>query len=93
MKRTEKVIEYAKAALGCRYSQDERMKEGVYDCSSLVYRAYKAAGYKMSTTTSTYEVEDKGFDLLYPASRAVLGKRFTSVAEQRKAGYKPLYTM
>ena len=32
----------------CGYSQDRRMQEGWYDCSSLVYRMYKEAGMTLS---------------------------------------------
>ncbi len=30
--------------IGAKYSQDKRMEEGYFDCSALVWRAYKAAG-------------------------------------------------
>ena len=41
----------AKKALGFiggKYSQDKRMEEGYFDCSALVWRAYKAAGYDLA---------------------------------------------
>ncbi len=41
----------AKKALGFiggKYSQDKRMEEGYFDCSALVWRAYKAADYNLA---------------------------------------------
>ena len=41
----------AKKALGFiggKYSQDRRMEEGYFDCSALVWRAYKAADYDLA---------------------------------------------
>ena len=40
----EKIAELALSKVGCRYSQDDRDGEGVYDCSSLVYRLYAEIG-------------------------------------------------
>lgn len=40
----EKIAELALSKVGCRYSQDDRDAEGVYDCSSLVYRLYAEIG-------------------------------------------------
>lgn len=40
----EKIAELALSKAGCRYSQDDRDGEGVYDCSSLVYRLYAEVG-------------------------------------------------
>lgn len=37
-------ISYALDKVGCEYNQHRRMNPGVYDCSSLVFRAYKDAG-------------------------------------------------
>ena len=39
--------------VGCGYSQDKRMQEGWYDCSSLVYRLYKEAGINLPYVAST----------------------------------------
>ncbi len=92
MKTTEKVVQYAVSKLGCRYSQSERMKENVFDCSSLVARAYQAAGYTFQTeqNTSCYLVYDPQFDLIYPDVTKALGKKLTSVeALMQNASYKP----
>ncbi len=34
--------------IGGKYSQDRRMEDGYFDCSALVWRAYKAAGYDLA---------------------------------------------
>lgn len=47
------VAQMALTKVGCRYSQDLRMSEGYYDCSSLVYRLYKEAGLILEATAST----------------------------------------
>jgi cell wall-associated NlpC family hydrolase len=39
--------------VGCKYSQEKRMSEGYYDCSSLVYRLYQEAGLVLKETAST----------------------------------------
>ncbi len=39
-----KALRYGVEHYGSTYSQANRMKEGFYDCSSFVWRAYKAAG-------------------------------------------------
>lgn len=43
-KKSLKAVHEAEAVLGAKYSQEKRMSKGYYDCSSLVWRAYKAAG-------------------------------------------------
>jgi cell wall-associated NlpC family hydrolase len=48
----ETVAQLAMTKVGCRYSQELRMSEGYYDCSSLVYRLYKEAGLELSSTAS-----------------------------------------
>jgi cell wall-associated NlpC family hydrolase len=48
----ETVAQLAMTKVGCRYSQELRMAEGYYDCSSLVYRLYKAAGLELSNTAA-----------------------------------------
>ena len=47
------VAQMAMTKVGCGYSQDKRMQEGWYDCSSLVYRLYKEAGIILNATAST----------------------------------------
>lgn len=44
---------YLENAKGCYVSQQRRMDVGYYDCSSLVYRAYRAADIEIPTTTAT----------------------------------------
>lgn len=90
-KIAEAALDYAISKIGSRYSQEDRMKENVYDCSSLIYRAYKDAGYTYKTeyNTSMFLVYDTGFDLLYPSSDNAIGKKFTSVASLKKQGYVP----
>lgn len=46
------VAQMAMTKVGCGYSQDKRMQEGWYDCSSLVYRLYKEAGLVLSGTAA-----------------------------------------
>ena len=41
-----RAIKYALAQLGAPYTQVARMQDGLFDCSSLVMRAYEAAGVK-----------------------------------------------
>lgn len=97
MKISEKAIAYAKDKIGYRYSQAERMKENAYDCSSLVFRAYKDAGYHFlhnkdcqGLTSSMYLVQQTDFDILWPStSRNKLGRQFSSMAELKKQGYRP----
>ena len=47
------VAQMAMTKVGCGYSQDRRMQEGWYDCSSLVYRLYKEAGINLPYVAST----------------------------------------
>lgn len=88
----ENLVAYCKAQIGCSYSQQNRFGKNpnVFDCSSLVYRGMEQQGYKMTSSVSTYEVYDKGFKLLYPTKESDLGKKLTSIAAQRKAGYTPM---
>ena len=41
------VAELAVTKIGCQYSQDKRYQEGYYDCSSLAYYAWRAAGVNL----------------------------------------------
>ena len=45
----ETAVREAAAVLGATYSQPKRMEAGYYDCSSLVWRSYKKAGYKLTS--------------------------------------------
>lgn len=46
------VADLARTKLGCHYSQERRMEEGYYDCSSLVYRLYKEIGIELPLVAS-----------------------------------------
>lgn len=81
----DKVVAYVKSAIGSKYSQANRWATGVYDCSSLVYRAWQAAGVKLvhkdtgaQVATSNTEVYAKDFNLIWPSSYSRIGKSFTS---------------
>ncbi len=45
-------VQKAESVLGAAYSQPKRMQAGYYDCSSLVWRAYNAAGIKLVGASS-----------------------------------------
>ena len=66
--------------IGCAYSQANRTKAGIFDCSSLVARAYSAQGKKWkyggSVPISMQEVYDDDFQLIWPESYNDIGKRF-----------------
>ena len=81
-----KYEEIAKAArdwalkkIGCRYSQARRTQENIFDCSSLVARAYSAQGkawkYGGRVPLSCNEVYDDDFELIWPATYADIGKK------------------
>lgn len=76
----QKVAEWALSKVGCAYSQARRTQECVFDCSSLVARAYSAQGKKWkyggSVPISMYEVYDDEFELLWPDSYSEIGKCF-----------------
>lgn len=44
-----RAVAEANTVVGAKYSQDKRMQEGYYDCSSLVWRSYKAAGVALKS--------------------------------------------
>lgn len=71
---------WALSKVGCAYSQVKRTQENIFDCSSLVARAYSAQGKKWkhggSVPISMYEVYDDEFELLWPETYAEIGKRF-----------------
>lgn|GEM_PF-2305708 len=77
------VLANAAALLGTSYSQDYRNNiwpGGKMDCSSYTAAIWGAAGYPLLTAagdelrTSYREVDAAGFDLVWPASRALIGK-------------------
>lgn len=72
--------QWALSKAGCEYSQAKRTQERIFDCSSLVARAYSAQGKKWkhggSVPISMYEVYDDEFELLWPETYAEIGRRF-----------------
>ncbi len=81
----KKVLSYVDAQVGKAYSQANRFGANSFDCSSLIYRAFQAAGIKLvhkdtggAVTTSNAEVYAQGFTLLYPDSYGQIGKNLPS---------------
>ena len=82
-----RVLANAAALLGTKYSQDDRIDiwpGGSMDCSSFTAAIWAAAGYPLLSAagdelrTSYREVDAAGFDLVWPASRALIGKGLPS---------------
>ena len=71
---------WALSKVGCPYSQEKRNQDGVFDCSSLVARAYTAQGkrwrYGGNVPRSNQEVYDDDFELLWPEKYSEVGKKF-----------------
>ena len=71
--------DWALKKIGCRYSQAKRTQENVFDCSSLVARAYSAMGkawkYGGKVPLSCNEVYDDDFELLWPTTYTEIGKK------------------
>lgn len=71
---------WAVSKVGCPYSQEKRNQDGVFDCSSLVARAYAAQGkrwrYGGSVPRSNQEVYDDDFELIWPEKYSEIGKKF-----------------
>jgi peptidoglycan hydrolase-like protein with peptidoglycan-binding domain len=81
------LLDNAAMLIGTDYSKEQRDRifpGGSFDCSSFIYSAYAAAGFPLLTAklaelrASTTEVSAEGFDLIYPASRALIGKALPS---------------
>ena len=72
--------DWAVSKIGCKYSQAKRTQEGIFDCSSLIARAYSAQGkawkYGGRVPVSCNEVYDDDFELIWPASYDLIGKEF-----------------
>ena len=70
---------WALSKVGCPYRQEKRNQDGVFDCSSLVARAYVAQGkrwrYGGSVPRSNQEVYDDDFELLWPEKYSEIGKK------------------
>ena len=71
-------LDWALSKVGCAYSQPKRTEKNIFDCSSLVARAYSAQGKKWkyggNVPLSNQEVYDDDFELLWPQSYADIGK-------------------
>ncbi len=53
----QQIVSYAMSAVGCKYDQNRRLEEGIYDCSSLCARAYLTIGIQFGSyayPTSSY---------------------------------------
>ena len=76
----QSAVDWALSKVGCAYSQAKRTQEDIFDCSSLVARAYSAQGkrwkYGGSVPTSNKEIYDDDFELLWPTTYAQIGKSF-----------------
>ena len=76
----QSAVDWALSKVGCAYSQAQRTQENIFDCSSLVARAYSAQGkrwkYGGSVPTSNKEIYDDDSELLWPATYARIGKNF-----------------
>ncbi len=74
-----KAAEWALGKVGCPYSQPKRTVDGIFDCSSLVARAYTAQGkrwrYGGAVPRSNQEVYDDDFELLWPKSYSAIGQQ------------------
>lgn len=75
----ELAAKWALDKVGCAYSQPKRTQANIFDCSSLVARAYSAQGkrwkYGGSVPCSYQEVYDDEFELLWPDSYDQIGKK------------------
>lgn len=94
-KIAKKAAAWALDQVGSRYSQAERDEEGVFDCSSLVARAYAAQGVSWEgigngvLPNSTQEVYSDNFLLLWPEDYSDIGKKMggpTVINKARQAG-------
>ena len=86
----EQAAEWAKSKVGCKYSQAQRDKPDVYDCSSLVARAYSAQGVDWACVGKTIplsceEVYSDQFELIWPVDYTKIGKTFGGAAVLAKA--------
>lgn len=90
-KVAKKAAEWALDQVGARYSQSERDEEGVFDCSSLVARAYAAQGISWESIgngvlpNSSQEVYSDNFLLLWPEDYDDIGKKLGGKDVLKKA--------
>lgn len=85
MSKAAEALSWAETKIGANYSQQERWGSNSFDCSSFIYRAFRAVDVHLvnkdtgvDVTTSTSEVYAKGFELLYPSSYSIVGKSLPS---------------
>ena len=73
-----KVVKYAADQVGvAKYSQEKRMQKGYYDCSSLVWRSYKAAGLNIGK--KSWALNSDGFaNYYYKKGKHYIGKNLKS---------------
>lgn len=70
-----KVVKYAADQIGvAKYSQEKRMEKGYYDCSSLVWRSYQAAGVNIGNTTWAFNSDAFG-NYYYKKGKHYVGTR------------------
>ena len=85
-----KAAQWALGKVGCPYSQARRAEAGVFDCSSLVARAYAAQGVRWDLVgsaipTSAQEVYSDQFELLWPERYDRIGKTMGGASVLRQA--------
>lgn len=86
MNVAQKAVQWALGKVGCTYSQVQRAQAGVFDCSSLVARAYSAHGMSWKHVgrdipLSCEEVYSDQFELLWPADYASIGKKLGGITQ------------
>ena len=86
----EQATQEALACVGLKYSQAKRLQAKYRDCSSLVARAFIAAGYEWGcrgkpVPRSLEEVYEDGFELIWPADYSQIGKSLPTSSATRKA--------
>ena len=81
--------DWALSKVGCRYSQAKRTQANIFDCSSLIARAFSAQGkgwlYGGKVPLSCNEVYDDDFELIWPASYGVIGDKLGGAGVIAKA--------
>ena len=84
-----RALQHAFMLLGAAYSNTERFKYyagGSFDCSSFAFSNYSYGGFPLLNAkgeqliTSNIQVDAVGFDLIYPATKAEIGKKLPSAA-------------
>lgn len=86
----ETALKFGDKLIGNDYSKTYRFryyKGGSADCSSYVAYMFEAAGFPLrdkngkALLTSCYEVYAEGFELVYPATKSAIGKKFVSATD------------